>query len=122
MLCGRLLISKARLLASKTIAIMTLVPAEQNTDRAIDSVKCTGCRAMWSGMGNVCQRRSYYKELHLCRICNDMAPCQDCTSRLWDGLIRTVFCSKDHECVKLYLLTQPPGDITSALLEQRFEV
>jgi hypothetical protein len=68
-----------------------------------------------------------YKELHFCRMCDNVCFCENCIGPLRKGELEFATdstCSSDHEHehVKVFPVTQEARALTDALLEKRFEV
>ncbi|OQN99698.1 hypothetical protein B0A48_14468 [Cryoendolithus antarcticus] len=66
-----------------------------------------------------------YKELHFCRMCNDVCFCEDCIEQLRKGELDFATdstCSSDHKHVMVFPVTQEARALTDALLQKRFEV
>lgn len=93
-----------------------------------ENSKYAGFELIWSCDNCSASRNKLqdpYRELHFCRMCDDVCFCESCIGPLRDGELGFATdstCSNDHEHVMVFPVTQEAKALTDALLEKRFEV
>ena len=83
--------------------------------------KYAGFGYMWSCDGPCQKVATAYRELHFCRICNDVCFCEECVDLIKTDMLPDRKCAVDHAWVKVFPMVEEATRITDAILEMRFE-
>lgn len=93
-----------------------------------ENFKYAGFELMWRCDNCALSRNKLhdpYKELHFCRLCDNVCFCESCIGPLLNGDLEFATdstCSSDHTHVKVFPVTEEARALTDALLDKRFEV
>ena len=87
-----------------------------------DVPKYAGFECMWSCDGPCETPKTEYRELHFCRVCNDICFCEECIALVKGDKMPYRCCYSDHSHVQMFLVSEDARRITDALIERRFAV